>query len=116
MVTTATICRLKNVSKRLLKVKYSHLSPHEKRYIKMIEQKDSLSRDIGGFWQHATRNKHGKATQDNDWDFYHYVDGELTKVKAQIDRLLAKTGWGEADIANIRKIHAEYNRSPGGSF
>jgi hypothetical protein len=116
MATTATICRLKNVSKRLLKTKYTHLSPPEKRYIKLIEQETQLNRDLSVFWRLIKRDEHGKASQDNDWDFYHWAEAQLTKVIAQIERLLAKNGWDKTNTDSIKRNHTESNLSPGGSF
>ncbi len=116
MATTATICRLKQVSQRLLKTKYKHLSPPERRYIKLLEHKSMLDRNLTQFWRFIKRDENGSASQDNDWDFYHYAEAELTKVISQIERLATKQGWSEADAAKIQNSHNQHNLSPGGSF
>lgn len=116
MATKATMFRLKNVSKRLLKTKYTDLAPPEKRYIKLIEQEKQLNKDLGEFWRYVQRDEHGKASEDNNWDFFHWAEEQLTKVIAQIDRLLIKNDWNKTTAKEIKTRHIQNNLSPGGSF
>lgn len=116
MVSRATIFRLDNVSNRLNKTKYNHLKPHEKTYIKLIEKKRQIEKELRDFWRYVKRDEHGRASQDNEWDFYHMLDAGETKITKKIERFMLKNNWDEAKASETMSFHNQHNMSPGGSF
>lgn len=116
MASKATICRLKNVSKRLLKTKYKHLSPIEKTYIKLIEKKQQTEKELNSFWRYVKRDEHGRASQDNDWEFYHWLNGEMSIVCNKIERFLKRNKWTKETETKVLDFHLQCNLSPGGSY
>lgn len=92
--TLATQVRLKKVAQRMNKTSYKHLTPLEKRIVKLSER-------------YAAGNL-GKAAADNDWPMFHLLNDEREKVAASLERIERKHGVKEADV--LRK-HTEQNRA-----
>ncbi len=116
MVTRATVFRLDNVATRLNKTKYTHLSTIEKTYVKLIEKKRQIEKELADFWRHVKRDEHGRASQSNEWDFYHSLDASETKTRNKIERFMLKHGWNETKAGEVLGSHNQCNMSPGGSF
>ncbi len=116
MATKTTIFRLDRVATRFLKTRYGHLSRIQKKYVKLVERIESIERSTNSFWLHVKRDPDGKASVDNDWKFYHYIEGESQRVHKQIDRFVARHGLDETKQQEIKRLHALNNLSPGGSY
>lgn len=102
--------RLEKVRVRLLKTSYKNLKPQEYKLIKLIEQEEQCQRDKNSFWRSVVRNSDGVATvEDNDWDFFQYVDKLHKSTFKKIDNLMIKWKWSDADVLNIKGSHMQNN-------
>ena len=118
MVSKATITRLDKVRTRSLKTTYKHLSQTEKQYIKLNEKLIQWQKEMTSFWLHVDRDLQRRASQNNDWDFYHLAESNLRKTEKQIERFLLKNDWTKQKALDVLKLHGEMNQLHcyGGSY
>lgn len=99
------------------KVSYKHLSQPEKRLVKYREEIERMEREVNTLW----RMIHGRAEPpylpDNtdetlqDWlDHVLYLDDRLAAVRGKKERLVAKYGLDEDEVA---RLHMMTNVAPG---
>lgn len=110
--------RFDKIRTRGLKTTYRGLSLIQKQYIKMVENKELLDESISSFWRNIQRDRHGRAAQNNNWDFYHSEEAKLTKLNTKIERFASKHNFDDTDLLSIAKLHQQHQLAHcyGGSF
>lgn len=108
--------RLDRVSSRLNKTTYKGLTAQKRKYVNLTESKRRFELELQVFWRGVRRDEHSRASLDNNWDFYHYAENQLTKINTQIDKLTTKNSWSEQELLDILNVHMQNNLSSGGSF
>lgn len=112
--------QIEQAHRRSLKTKYSHLTPVEKRLIKLRETEAMLEKSFMQQWAYISKRQpppyDPETTPEDILDMIDLTEvwrKKLVRIRKSKDRLIEKHGLDEDKIAHI---HMLSNIAPGGSY